>query len=128
MNLIVKVNIPDMSSHWWFYLVGRTMRRIRHLSQLFKFLLMWFILSDGIYTILKVAVLLAQAVVHTPALTILIGSMCTLGVSTLSYIFWHWVEKRVHAKPKTMLIALGFLSSFLAVYVLIGFSPNVSGG
>jgi MFS-type transporter involved in bile tolerance (Atg22 family) len=89
---------------------------------------MWFVLSDGIYTILKVAVLLAQAVVHTPALTILIGSMCTLGTSTLSYIFWHWVEKRVHAKPKTMLIVLGFLSSFLAVYVLIGFSPNVSGG
>ncbi|KAI8582825.1 hypothetical protein K450DRAFT_277729 [Umbelopsis ramanniana AG] len=106
----------------------KTMKRVSHLAQLFKFLLCWFFLSDGIYTILKVSVLFAQTVVHTPSVTLLIGAMVELFVSVPSYMFWGWVEKRFHIKPKTLLILLSFLSSMIPVYVLIGFSPNVSGG
>lgn len=108
--------------------VRRTMNRVAHLAQLFKFLLCWFFLSDGIYTILKVSVLFAQTVVHTPALTLLIGAMTELFVSCPSYLFWHWVERRFQIKPKTLLIVLSFMSAMIPVYVLIGFVPDVWGG
>ncbi|KAG2181723.1 hypothetical protein INT44_008538 [Umbelopsis vinacea] len=96
--------------------------------QLFKFLLCWFFLSDGIYTILKVSVLFAQTVVHTPSTTILIGAMVELLVSCPGYMFWGWVEKRFHIKPRTLLIILAFLSSMIPIYCLIGFAPDVWGG
>jgi UMF1 family MFS transporter len=104
------------------------MKRVAHLAQLFKFLLCWFFLSDGIYTILKVSVLFAQTVVHTSSVTLLIGAMTELLVSVPSYLFWGWVERRFHIRPKTLLITLSFLTSMIPIYILVGFSPNVSGG
>ncbi|KAH8551291.1 autophagy-related protein 22-like protein [Umbelopsis sp. PMI_123] len=106
----------------------KTMKRVSHLAQLFKFLLCWFMLSDGIYTILKVSVLFAQTVVHTPSVTLLIGAMVEMIVSAPSYIFWGWIERRFHLKPKTLLMILSFMASMIPVYVLIGFSPDVWGG
>jgi MFS-type transporter involved in bile tolerance (Atg22 family) len=85
-------------------------------------------LSDGIYTILKVSVLFAQTVVHTPSVTLLIGAMVEMIVSAPSYIFWGWIERRFHLKPKTLLMILSFMASMIPVYVLIGFSPDVWGG
>lgn len=104
------------------------MRRVSHLSQLFQFLLMWLFLSDGLYTILKVAVLFAQSVVKAPALVILTGSLLTMAVGGPSLVLWKWVERHFGLKPKTMLIIVSTLICFIPIYSLVGLSPNVAGG
>ncbi|KAG2177346.1 hypothetical protein INT43_008003 [Umbelopsis isabellina] len=108
--------------------LGRTLRRVSYLSQLFQYLLMWLFLSDGIFTILKVSVLFAQTVVHASSLTILTGSLLTMAVGGPSVMLWKWVERRFNVKPKSMLMFLCLMSCFIPAYVLIGFSPNVVGG
>ncbi|KAG2171251.1 hypothetical protein INT43_004105 [Umbelopsis isabellina] len=108
--------------------LGKTMRRVSHLSQLFQFLLMWLFLSDGLYTMLKVAVLFAQTVVQASSLVILTGSLVTMAIAGPSLMLWKWMERRYSLKPKTMLMIMSSLICFIPIYILVGFSPNVAGG
>ncbi|KAG2174753.1 hypothetical protein INT43_005811 [Umbelopsis isabellina] len=108
--------------------LGKTMRRISHLSHLFQYLLMWLFLSDGLYTILKVAVLFAQTVVRASSLVILTGSLLTMAVGGPSTVLWKWIERRYSIRPKIMLIILSLLICFIPLYSLVGLSPNVAGG
>ncbi|KAJ2956797.1 hypothetical protein NQZ79_g7387 [Umbelopsis isabellina] len=108
--------------------LGRTLRRVSHLSQLFQYLVMWLFLSDGIFTILKVSVLFVQTVVHASSLVILTGSLVTMAVGGPSIMLWKWIERRFHIRPKSMLMFLSLMACFIPAYVLIGFSPNVVGG
>ncbi|RUS16065.1 autophagy-related protein 22-like protein [Endogone sp. FLAS-F59071] len=100
--------------------VYKTTRSIRQLSQTYKFLLAWFLLSDGFNTIQTVAILFSQSALHAGNTQLVIAATISPLASLLGIYFFLWVQHLTGARPKTMMLWLACLGALCPAYVLLG--------
>lgn len=92
----------------------------RELSQLFKFLLGWFIFSDCFTTIGAVAILFAQSELSA-------GVPILLGVAIIVPLFagigslaWFWIQKKYNMTSQNILVIQCCICSLLPLYAFLG--------
>ncbi|KAI8925155.1 autophagy-related protein 22-like protein [Entophlyctis helioformis] len=109
--------------------VGSSIAKARQLSQLFLFLIGWFIYSDGFSTITSVAILFFRTELGVKQTELLIAATITPFAAGVGNWFWHKVQVATKATSKTMLCIQAFFYSLLCIYGLVGFvtAPNTFG-
>ncbi|KAI8925154.1 vacuole effluxer Atg22 like-domain-containing protein [Entophlyctis helioformis] len=100
--------------------VGSSIAKARQLSQLFLFLIGWFIYSDGFSTITSVAILFFRTELGVKQTELLIAATITPFAAGVGNWFWHKVQVATKATSKTMLCIQAFFYSLLCIYGLVG--------
>jgi len=99
----------------------RTVRSIRQLSQAFRFLLAWFLLSDGISTVCSVSIIFGKGTLHMPQFQLIIAAIIVPIAALAGTYFWLWIQRRFHLSTRVMVIIISALYAFLPLYGIIGF-------
>lgn len=102
-------------------LVYGTLSRARQLPQLFKFLLAWFIYSDGFSTIVAVAILFAKNLGASTPLLLLCGILAPLAAGVGSVV-WPWIQVKIGWKTRHILILHALLYTALPLYGILFFN------
>ncbi|RIA94879.1 autophagy-related protein 22-like protein [Glomus cerebriforme] len=104
-----------------FKRVGKTISSAKRLTQSMKFLISWFLLSDGFSTIVSVAIIfgkknLAVDNVQLTIAAIIIPVFAFIGV----YVFLY-IQQIFKLSTRTMILITGTLHSLVPIYGLLGF-------
>jgi UMF1 family MFS transporter len=98
-----------------------TVKQAPRLSELFKFLLGWFIYSDSFSTVVASAILFAQSELGA-SLVILLGSSIIVPLfAAIGNWFWHMLQFKLRWTTKKTLMVQAAMYCFLPLYGLIGF-------
>ncbi|CAG8579609.1 3748_t:CDS:2, partial [Dentiscutata heterogama] len=101
--------------------VGKTLLSTRSLWQTMKFLFGWFLISDGVSTLVVVGVLFGRKHLGlTDVELILMASLIPVFEIMGIYIFF-FLQKLFHLTEKTIVIITSVFSSLLPLYVLLGY-------
>lgn len=101
--------------------VFTTISHVRQLSQAFKFLLAWFMLSDGISTLVTIAVMFGKAELQMSDSQLVIGAIIIPFAALIGNYAWLSVQRLFSLTTKQMVILLTFFFLLLPVYGIIGF-------
>ncbi|KAI8905426.1 autophagy-related protein 22-like protein [Gorgonomyces haynaldii] len=101
--------------------VGHTLGQARKLSELFKFLIAWFIYSDGFFTISSVAILFAQAELGADQFSLLGAAIVTPLFAGIGNVFWTWLQHRFQFTTRQVLVMHVFFYSLLPLYGIFFF-------
>lgn len=115
--------LPPGESYIWYSWkqVGRTITSIRQLNQAFRFLLSWFLLSDGISTIVTVAILFGKTALKMPDTQLVIAAIVVPLAALTGTYFWLYAQRRLGLSTRQMSMLLTGLYSLLPLYGLCGF-------
>ncbi|KAJ3356667.1 Autophagy protein 22 [Kappamyces sp. JEL0680] len=104
-----------------FRLVWKQLKQARSLSQLFLFLIGWFLYSDAFSSLGSVVFLFAQSQLGADS-TILVISSITLPIScAFGAVFFNRLQARYSYSTKSLLVLQNSLYLVYPVYVLLGF-------
>ncbi|KAJ3125020.1 Autophagy protein 22 [Irineochytrium annulatum] len=101
--------------------IGHTIAKARKLSNLFTFLIGWFIFSDAFTTTITVAVLFAHTELKMTNNTLIIVGLLVPLVAGLGCLFWNWFQRRSGWSTRSCLVLLVSLYCILPIWGLIGF-------
>ncbi|KAF1988359.1 hypothetical protein K402DRAFT_453044 [Aulographum hederae CBS 113979] len=103
----------------------KTVTHARRLKDLLFFLGAWFLLSDGIATVVGTAVLFAKTTLEMkPAALALINVIATLA-GVVGAVSWNGLSLFMGLKPTHTIIACIILFELIPLYGLLGFIPAV---
>ena len=101
-----------------------TCKQAPRLSELFKFLLAWFIYSDSFSTVISAAILFAQSELGAGT-AILLGSAIIVPLAAgLGNLLWVWIQKKYKLTTKQILILQASLYCLLPFYGILGYTVS----
>jgi UMF1 family MFS transporter len=104
-----------------------TLSKAKQLSQLFKFLLAWFIFSDGIFTISTIAILFFKSELGVNQNGLIIAaSLAPLSAAAGNY-YWNEYQKKKQLSTKQILVLQSLLYCVIPIYGLLGFFTEKGG-
>ncbi|KAI8915640.1 autophagy-related protein 22-like protein [Gorgonomyces haynaldii] len=101
-----------------------TFKKARKLPQLFKFLIAYFLYSDGFNTIASTAILYAQVQLLAPQQLLLITGVAVPIASVIGIALFTWIQQKLGWTTKTVLLIQGFLYILLPIYGLLFFNTQ----
>ncbi|CAI2169114.1 5440_t:CDS:2 [Funneliformis geosporum] len=101
--------------------VGTTIRSAKHLVETVKFLVAWFILSDGYGTITTVATLFGKKELGLSQVQLLIAAMIIPICAMIGAYVFLKIQLYFNLSTKTMIIITTSLHSLVPLYALLGF-------
>ncbi|CAI2184931.1 1516_t:CDS:2 [Funneliformis geosporum] len=104
-----------------FKRVGKTLRSTRQLFQTIKFLISWFILSDGFNTIGSVAILFGKKTLKIGNTELLIAAVIIPVSAFVGVYTFLFIQQKLELTTKTMILILATLHSIIPIYGLLGF-------
>ncbi|CAI2165694.1 11065_t:CDS:2 [Funneliformis geosporum] len=99
----------------------KTIRTSSKLRQSMKFLISWFLLSDGINTIGPLAALFGSKTLILTEIQLLILAIVVPLCAAFGIYFFYLIEKLFKFTTKTMIVIISFLLTLLPAYTLLGF-------
>ncbi|CAG8625442.1 241_t:CDS:2 [Funneliformis mosseae] len=104
-----------------FKRVGKTLQSTRQLFQTIKFLISWFILSDGFNTIASVAILFGKKSLNIGNTELLIAAVLIPISAFVGVYTFLFIQQKFELSTRTMILILGTLHSLIPIYGLLGF-------
>ncbi|KAI9591794.1 autophagy-related protein 22-like protein [Syncephalis fuscata] len=98
-----------------------TVRQVRKLLHTFRFLLAWFMLSDGVGTITSVAVIFAKTKLGMSQVQLIIAAVIVPISAAAGVYLWLFIQRRLNLTTRQMIIIICSLYSLLPIYGLLGF-------
>ncbi|RKP10095.1 autophagy-related protein 22-like protein [Thamnocephalis sphaerospora] len=102
--------------------VFRTVRQAHRLSHTFRYLITWFLLSDGISTITSTAVLFAKIELAMTQFELVLAAIAVIMSAGLGVYVWMFIRRRFQLTTRQVLIIICCIYTLLPVYGLIGFA------
>ncbi|EKM76305.1 hypothetical protein AGABI1DRAFT_63354 [Agaricus bisporus var. burnettii JB137-S8] len=96
-------------------------REIVKLRNTFKYLVAWFLLSDGFTTITSTAVLFAKTSLHMPASSLILIGVLAPTSGILGSLIWPRIQRKFSLSNLSILIILVCLASLIPLYGCLGF-------
>jgi UMF1 family MFS transporter len=100
-----------------------TMKHLKQLPNTLKFLLAYFIYSDGYSTVASVGILFANEDMQASTVTLLLMIIEVPLSALLGNVFWLWLKKRLGYETKTAIVINCCLFLLLPIYGLMGLLP-----
>ncbi|KAF9433511.1 Autophagy protein 22 [Entomortierella beljakovae] len=113
-----KVNLVLYS---WVRL-GKTLREAKSLKETFKYLIAWFILSDGSSTIISLAIFMGKKKFLLNNTQLMIGAIIVPFSALIGTYIWLFIQRTFKMTSKQTLLAISTAFAVVPIYVLIGFS------
>ncbi|KAG0229732.1 Autophagy protein 22 [Actinomortierella wolfii] len=113
-----KVNLLAYS---WVRLY-KTLRQVRSLSETFKFLVAWFILSDGYSTIISLAIFMGRKKFLMNDVELMIGAIVVPFSAMVGSYMWLLIQRRFGLSSKHMVLAISTAYVVVPIYAMVGFS------
>ncbi|KAF9184234.1 Autophagy protein 22 [Haplosporangium sp. Z 767] len=119
---------------WWFAVsfftmkymppqpVGMTLYEARLLKETFKYLISWFILSDGSSTIISLAIFMGKKKFLLNNTLLMVGAILVPFSALIGTYMWLFIQRQFDLTSKQMLLAISAAFAVVPIYVLIGFS------
>jgi len=105
---------------------GKTMSLCwNRLHQMRRFLLAYFIYSDGTSTLAGSATIFALVELNMSTTEVMMALVLISLVAPLGCIFWLWLESKFHLHVKTMILLNLFIFCLLPIYGLIGMTSKM---
>ncbi|KAF9577060.1 Autophagy protein 22, partial [Lunasporangiospora selenospora] len=102
--------------------LGKTLHQASLLKETFKYLVSWFILSDGSSTIISLAVFMGKKKFLLNNTQLMIGAILVPLSALIGTYLWLFIQRRLNLTSKQTLLAISLLFALVPIYVLIGFS------
>ncbi|KAF9385482.1 Autophagy protein 22, partial [Podila verticillata] len=102
--------------------LGRTLYEAKSLKETFKYLISWFILSDGSSTIISLAIFMGKKKFLLNNTQLMIGAIIVPFAALVGTYLWLFVQRRCKLTSKQTLLWISALFCVVPIYVLIGFS------
>ncbi|KAG0258181.1 Autophagy protein 22 [Mortierella polycephala] len=102
--------------------LGKTLYEARLLKETFKYLVSWFILSDGSSTIISLAIFMGKKKFLLNNTQLMIGAILVPLSALIGTYMWLFIQRQFDLTSKQMLLAISAAFAIVPIYVLIGFS------
>ncbi|KAJ3279515.1 Autophagy protein 22 [Borealophlyctis nickersoniae] len=102
--------------------VYHTLKQVRQLGNLSRFLLAWFVYSDSFSTIVSVAILFARTELQISQTTLLIVATFVPAMAGLGNFLFLWLARLTKWKTRNIVILQCILYSFIPIWGLLGFT------
>lgn len=102
--------------------MGKTLREAKSLKETFKYLISWFIISDGSSTIISLAIFMGKKKFLLNNTELMIGAILVPFSALIGTYMWLFIQRKLQWTSKTTLLAISFFFALVPIYVLIGFS------
>ncbi|KAI9463778.1 autophagy-type protein 22 [Russula earlei] len=100
-------------------------RNIRRLTNTFRYLAAWFLLSDGFTTLTSTALLFAKTTLHMPPSSLVLVGVLTPSAGILGALLWPTIQRRLRLTSLRVLVLLVIAASVIPLYGVIGlFAPR----
>ncbi|KAG0226136.1 Autophagy protein 22 [Mortierella sp. GBA43] len=106
--------------------LGKTLSEAKSLKETFKYLISWFILSDGSSTIISLAIFMGKKKFTLDNTQLMIGAILVPFSALIGTYMWLFIQRKLNLTSKQTLLAISAAFALVPIYVLIGFS-NVFG-
>ncbi|CAG8438480.1 14020_t:CDS:2 [Ambispora leptoticha] len=117
----------DYVAYSWEHL-WLTVKEAKNLTMAFRFLIAWFLLSDGYTTISSASLLFAQTTLQVPPTGLIFMALITPISALLGTIIWPKLQTRwLNQTTKQTVITLVFLFSIIPMYGCLGFILPIGG-
>lgn len=103
----------------------RTIKIALKLPEVLKFLLGWFLLSDGIATIMGTSILFARTELQLSSTTVALLSITATASGIVGTIFWPILGRRFGLTSIFIVLSCIFLFELIPLYGLLGFIPFI---
>ncbi|KAF9398294.1 Autophagy protein 22 [Mortierella sp. AD011] len=103
-------------------IVGKTLREARSLKETFKYLIAWFILSDGSSTIISLAIFMGKKTFLLDNTHLMIGAILVPFAALIGTYMWLFIQRKLGLTTKQTLFSISVAFAVVPVYALIGFS------
>lgn len=105
--------------------LGETLRwrEIKRLPNTFKYLVAWFLLSDGFATTISTAVLFAKIVLLMPASSLILIGVIVPTFGIIGSFTWPYLQHRLGLGNIRVIMILVILTSLAPAYTCLGFLP-----
>ncbi|RIB16902.1 autophagy-related protein 22-like protein, partial [Gigaspora rosea] len=101
--------------------VGKTLLSTRSLWQTMKFLFGWFLISDGVSTLIVVGVLFGKKHLEMTNTEMILMSALVPVFEIIGIYLFFFLQKLFHLTEKTIVITISIFSSILPLYGILGF-------
>ena len=98
-----------------------TLKQARQLSQLFKFLLGWFVYSDSFSTVVSAALLFAQGELGASEQILYMSAIIVPLAAAFGNKLWHLLQVKTGMKTKRLIMLQSLAYSLLPFYGVVGF-------
>ncbi|GJJ75301.1 MFS transporter, UMF1 family [Entomortierella parvispora] len=105
--------------------LGKTLHQASMLKETFKYLIAWFILSDGSSTIITLAMFMGKKNFLFGNTLLMVGAIVVPVAALIGTYIWLFIQRTFHLTSKQVLIIISCLYVLVPVYVLIGFSGKI---
>ncbi|GJJ74853.1 MFS transporter, UMF1 family [Entomortierella parvispora] len=102
--------------------LGKTLREAKSLKETFKYLISWFIVSDGSSTIISLAIFMGKKKFLLNNTELMIGAILVPFSALIGTYMWLFIQRKLQLTSQNTLLAISFFFALVPVYVLIGFS------
>ncbi|KAF9933084.1 Autophagy protein 22 [Linnemannia zychae] len=102
--------------------LGKTIVRAKSLKETFKYLISWFILSDGSSTIISLATFMGKKKFLLSNTLLMVGAIIVPLSALIGTYMWLFIQRRLNLTSKQTLLAISIAFVLVPIYVLIGFS------
>ncbi|PKK60127.1 MFS general substrate transporter [Rhizophagus irregularis] len=104
-----------------FKRVGKTLGSAKKLTQSFKFLISWFLLSDGFSTVVSVAIIFGKKNLEVDNTQLTIAAIIIPVCAFIGVYIFLFLQQKFGLSTKTMILITGGLHSLIPIYGLLGF-------
>ncbi|CAO3565866.1 unnamed protein product [Mortierella alpina] len=102
--------------------LGKTLYQAKSLKETFKYLVSWFILSDGSSTIISLAIFMGKKKFLLNNTQLMIGAIMVPLSALIGTYLWLFIQRQLQLTSKQALLAISVAFAIVPIYVLIGFS------
>ncbi|KAF9361806.1 Autophagy protein 22 [Mortierella sp. AD094] len=102
--------------------LGKTLRQASSLKETFKYLIAWFILSDGSSTIISLAIFMGKKKFLLDNTQLMIGAILVPFSALIGTYTWLFIQRKLGLTSKQTLFSISVAFAIVPIYVLIGFS------
>ncbi|KAG0306723.1 Autophagy protein 22 [Dissophora globulifera] len=102
--------------------LGKTLHQASQLKETFKYLIAWFILSDGSSTIISLSIFMGKKKFLLNNTQLMIGAILVPLSALVGTYLWLFIQRKFNLSSKRTLFIISAAFVLVPVYVLIGFS------
>lgn len=111
----------DILTSWQRLLSMLGLTSIKRLPNTFKYLLTWFLLSDGFSTITSTAILFAKTSLNMPPSSLILIGVLTPSFGILGSLIWPLIQRRNNLSNQKVLLLLVAFVGLVPIYGCLGF-------
>ncbi|KAG0313770.1 Autophagy protein 22 [Dissophora globulifera] len=102
--------------------LGKTLYKASLLKETFKYLISWFILSDGSSTIVYLAVFMGRKKFMLSNTQLMVGGIIIPFCALIGTYLWLSIQRKLNLTSKQTLLCISIAFAVVPIYALIGFS------